>query len=79
MPHLLGIDHARLTFKHQGRHYQLKDVHGNVARASGNWIGHDSPSVLASNPLARALSDPGSLRSGRATFMPGYYHKPVPA
>jgi hypothetical protein len=30
--HLLGIDHTRLTFKYQGRHYRLTDVHGNVVR-----------------------------------------------
>ena len=30
MLHLLGIDHERLTFKHQGRRYRLTDVHGNV-------------------------------------------------
>ena len=28
--HQLGIDHERLTFKHQGRHYRLTDVHGHV-------------------------------------------------
>jgi len=28
--HLLGIDHTRLTFKFQGRHYRLTDVHGKV-------------------------------------------------
>ena len=28
--HLLGVDHERLTFKHQGRWYRLTDVHGNV-------------------------------------------------
>ena len=28
--HLFGIDHERLTFKHQGRRYRLTDVHGNV-------------------------------------------------
>ena len=28
--HLLGIDHEKLTFKHQGRRYRLTDVHGNV-------------------------------------------------
>lgn len=28
--HLLGIDHTRLTFKYQGRHYRLTDVHGKV-------------------------------------------------
>ncbi len=28
--HLLGIDHERLTYKHQGRRYRLTDVHGNV-------------------------------------------------
>jgi arylsulfatase A-like enzyme len=30
MLHLLGIDHERLTFKHQGRRYRLTDVHGDV-------------------------------------------------
>ena len=28
--HLLGIDHKRLTYKFQGRHYRLTDVHGEV-------------------------------------------------
>ena len=27
---LMGIDHEKLTFKHQGRRYRLTDVHGNV-------------------------------------------------
>ncbi len=31
--HLLGIDHERLTFKHQGRRYRLTDVHGEVVQA----------------------------------------------
>lgn len=30
--HLLGIDHERLTFKHQGRRYRLTDVHGHVIK-----------------------------------------------
>jgi hypothetical protein len=30
--HLLGIDHERFTFKHQGRRYRLTDVHGNVVK-----------------------------------------------
>ncbi len=30
MLHLLGIDHKRLTFKFQGRHYRLTDVHGHL-------------------------------------------------
>lgn len=30
--HLFGIDHERLTFKHQGRRYRLTDVHGNVMK-----------------------------------------------
>ena len=30
--HLLGIDHERLTFKFQGRHYRLTDVHGKVVQ-----------------------------------------------
>jgi hypothetical protein len=32
MLHLLGIDHERLTFKHQGRHFRLTDVHGKVVK-----------------------------------------------
>ncbi len=28
--HLMGMDHARLTFKFQGRDFRLTDVHGNV-------------------------------------------------
>ena len=30
MLHCLGINHERLTFKHQGRDFRLTDVHGNV-------------------------------------------------
>ena len=30
--HCLGIDHKRLTFKFQGRHHRLTDVHGNVVK-----------------------------------------------
>jgi len=30
--HLLGIDHERFTYKHQGRRYRLTDVHGHVVR-----------------------------------------------
>ena len=30
--HLLGIDHERLTFKYQGRHFRLTDVHGDVVK-----------------------------------------------
>ena len=29
----LGVDHERLTFKFQGRHYRLTDVHGRVEQA----------------------------------------------
>ena len=28
--HLIGVNHERLTFKHQGRRYRLTDVHGEV-------------------------------------------------
>lgn len=31
--HLLGIDHTKLTFKFQGRHYRLTDVHGELVRS----------------------------------------------
>ena len=30
--HLLGINHERLTFKYQGRHFRLTDVHGHVVK-----------------------------------------------
>jgi hypothetical protein len=30
MLHLLGIDHKRLTYLHNGRRYRLTDVAGNV-------------------------------------------------
>jgi hypothetical protein len=30
--HLLGIDHERLVFRHQGRRYRLTDVHGHVVK-----------------------------------------------
>jgi hypothetical protein len=33
MLHCLGIDHTRLTYKFQGRHYRLTDVHGEVVKA----------------------------------------------
>ena len=30
--HLLGINHERLTYRFQGRHYRLTDVHGQVLK-----------------------------------------------
>jgi hypothetical protein len=30
--HCLGIDHTRLTYKYQGRHFRLTDVHGQAIR-----------------------------------------------
>jgi hypothetical protein len=30
--HCLGIDHEKLTFKFQGRHFRLTDVHGEVVK-----------------------------------------------
>jgi hypothetical protein len=30
--HCLGVDHTQLTYKFQGRHFRLTDVHGNVVR-----------------------------------------------
>jgi hypothetical protein len=32
MLHCLGVDHTKLTFKFQGRHFRLTDVHGNVVK-----------------------------------------------
>jgi len=31
--HCLGIDHTRLTYKYQGRHFRLTDIHGQPVRA----------------------------------------------
>ncbi|MEO8662072.1 MAG: DUF1501 domain-containing protein [Bryobacteraceae bacterium] len=31
--HCLGVDHTRLTYKFQGRHFRLTDVHGSVVKA----------------------------------------------
>ncbi len=30
--HLLGIDHERLTYRHEGRDYRLTDVYGQVVK-----------------------------------------------
>ncbi len=30
--HLMGVQHERLTFRHQGRRYRLTDVHGSVVK-----------------------------------------------
>ena len=30
--HLMGLDHTRLTYKHNGRSYRLTDVSGEVIR-----------------------------------------------
>jgi hypothetical protein len=30
--HLMGFDHERLTYHHQGRRYRLTDVHGEVVK-----------------------------------------------
>ncbi len=32
MLHCLGVDHTKLTYRFQGRHYRLTDVHGQVMR-----------------------------------------------
>ncbi len=31
--HCLGIDHTRLTYKFQGRHFRLTDVHGKIVKS----------------------------------------------
>ncbi|MEC9094201.1 MAG: DUF1501 domain-containing protein [Planctomycetota bacterium] len=33
MLHCLGVDHEKLTYRFQGRHYRLTDVHGKVVRS----------------------------------------------
>jgi hypothetical protein len=30
--HCLGVDHLKLTYKYQGRHFRLTDVHGNMVK-----------------------------------------------
>ncbi|MDG2054554.1 MAG: DUF1501 domain-containing protein [Phycisphaerales bacterium] len=32
MLHLLGLEHKKLTYRHQGRDYRLTDVHGNIVK-----------------------------------------------
>jgi hypothetical protein len=32
MLHCLGLDHERLTYQYQGRHFRLTDVHGEVVK-----------------------------------------------
>lgn len=32
MMHLLGINHEQLTYKYQGRHFRLTDVHGHIVK-----------------------------------------------
>jgi hypothetical protein len=29
----MGVDHKKLTYRHEGRDYRLTDVHGNVVKA----------------------------------------------
>jgi hypothetical protein len=31
--HQMGIDHERLTYRHQGRDFRLTDVSGNIVRS----------------------------------------------
>jgi len=31
--HCLGVDHTRLTYRYQGRHFRLTDVHGEVVKS----------------------------------------------
>lgn len=30
--HLLGLDHAKLTYHYSGRDFRLTDVHGNLVK-----------------------------------------------
>jgi hypothetical protein len=30
--HAMGVDHKRLTFRHEGRDYRLTDIAGNVVQ-----------------------------------------------
>ena len=35
--HLLGLDHEKLIYKHQGRRFRLTDVHGEVVKDILSW------------------------------------------
>jgi arylsulfatase A-like enzyme len=61
--HCLGIDHTRLTYKYQGRHFRLTDVHGNVVRDILSPAG--AKGERASE--ARNARDPQSLTGGVRT------------
>ena len=52
--HQLGIDHKQLTFKFQGRHYRLTDVHGEVVQ----------------NVLASGVESEGDLKSVGWALLP---------
>jgi hypothetical protein len=30
--HLMGVEHTRLTYRHQGRDFRLTDIHGEVVK-----------------------------------------------
>jgi len=30
--HLLGVDHLKLTHRHEGRDYRLTDIHGELVK-----------------------------------------------
>jgi hypothetical protein len=32
IPHLMGFDHEKLTYRFQGRDFRLTDVHGKVVK-----------------------------------------------
>jgi Protein of unknown function (DUF1501) len=59
--HLLGIDHARLTFKFQGRDHCLTDVHGGWSR----------PSSPDEQPKGAGYGEFRSTRQGRSLLALG--------
>ena len=63
--HLLGIDHERLTYKHQGRYYRLTDVVGQGRQGDpGLTSRRDRLLGVRDIRSARALLGLGSCRTG---------------
>ena len=59
MLHLLGIDHAKLTYRFQGRDFRLTDVHGKVVQ--------EDPRLGRATSCSLAMSDQQETTAVRST------------
>ena len=73
--HVMGIDHKKLTFKYQGRHFRLTDVHGELVqpalRPEYLVSAHHHPflplHVIPDRVVGVNRDRPSSFRHGRRT------------